>query len=287
MPAAPPLPPVTPPSVTFVAGVRPEASTRVALEGFEGPLGLLLSLIEQRQLDILSVPLGELAAAYLEALGRLESASLGHLSAFVAVAAQLILIKSRALLPREPVGGEAGPALEDEGVDPEAELRRRLIVYRAYRDAGAWLAGRASPSGWLFHREAGVAAAAGIAGAVPDGTPLDPAELLRALRRSSELVLPPQAPPEMVRRTITLAERAELIRAALRSAPLVVLQDLLEGLRDRVLVAVTFLAMLELVKRGEVRIEQDVPWGPIRCLPGERPGTPAAAPIDESLEGFS
>jgi segregation and condensation protein A len=67
---------------------------------FEGPLALLLSLIEARQLDVLTVPLGALADAYLDALGRLDADRLGNISAFVAVASQLILIKSRAMLPR-------------------------------------------------------------------------------------------------------------------------------------------------------------------------------------------
>ncbi len=69
---------------------------------FDGPLGLLLSLIEARQLDVLTVPLGALAEAYLDALGRLDADRLGNVSSFVAIASQLILIKSRAMLPRRP-----------------------------------------------------------------------------------------------------------------------------------------------------------------------------------------
>jgi len=69
----------------------------------DGPLALLLSLIEARQLDVLTVPLGGLAEAYLDALAGLEQDRIGNVSAFVAVASQLILIKSRAMLPR-PVG---------------------------------------------------------------------------------------------------------------------------------------------------------------------------------------
>jgi len=76
-------------------------------------------------------------------------------------------------------------------------------------------------------------------------------------------------PAEAIPRTFTLDERAALIRAALADASPVVLQDLLAGVRDRVVVAVTFLAMLELVKRREISVEQDGPWGPIivRSLP--------------------
>ena len=90
----------TEPDVQFGEGRRPETATHVRVEGFEGPLGLLLSLIEARQLDVLTVPLGALAGAYLEALAGLDADRIGNVSAFVAVAAQLILIKSRAMLPR-------------------------------------------------------------------------------------------------------------------------------------------------------------------------------------------
>ena len=96
-------------------------------------------------------------------------------------------------------------------------------------------------------------------------------------------------------RTITITERAEIIRAALRDAPRVVLQDLLTGVRDRVVIAITFLAMLELMKRREIVVEQATPWGPIvarETTADERAAAgvsaaPADAPIDESLESFA
>ena len=95
-----------PVTIRFTDDRRPEAATLVHLETFDGPLGLLLALIEQRQLDILTVRLGELAGAYLEALAAVPGERMPHLSAFVAVAAQLILIKSRA----HAAGGVAAPA---------------------------------------------------------------------------------------------------------------------------------------------------------------------------------
>ena len=113
------------------------------------------------------------------------------------------------------------------------------------------------------------------AGAVEPLPPrLDPALLVGALARLAA-VTPAVVPlPEAIPRTVSMAERADLIRAALAGAGPVVLQDLLAGVRDRVVVAVTFLAMLELVKTREVVVEQIVPWGPIivRAVPG------AAAP---------
>jgi segregation and condensation protein A len=294
-PTAPTAPAAT--AVRFGDGRRPETTTRVQVAEFDGPLALLLSLIEARQLDVLTVPLGALADAYLEALATLEADRLGNVSSFVAVASQLILIKSRAMLPRRPLadpdalGGEEAP-------DPEAELRARLILYRAHRDAGQRLADGALRRIGLFRREPGAARAAGIAGARPiDAPPMDPMRLARALTNLVKIAPAPPPPPEILPRTITLTERAAIIRAALRGAPTVVLQDLLVGIRDRVVIAVTFLAMLELMKRREIVVEQAEPWGPIvarATTPEERAaaGLPANAldedaPLDESLESFA
>ena len=93
-------------------------------------------------------------------------------------------------------------------------------------------------------------------------------------------------------RTITIAQRAEVIRAALRDADPVVLQDLLRGVRDRVVVVVTFLALLELMKRREIVVEQAEPWGPIvarQATAAERAaaGVDVDEPIDESLESYA
>jgi segregation and condensation protein A len=279
--------------VRLEPGRRPEAAAHVRLEGWEGPLGLLLALIEARQLDVLTVPLGSLADAYLDALGALEDDRIGHVSAFVAVAAQLILIKSRALLPRQPA---VAMALPDDGGDPEAELRERLLRYRAFRDAGQRLAAIALERVGLFHREPSIAQAAGLAGArAPAAPPLDPTTLRDALAELLRIVPPPAPPPETVRRTVTLAERAEWIRSALRATDTVVLQELLRGVRDRVVITVTFLAMLELMKRREIVVEQAGPWAPIvarRTSPEERVAAGVAIdvvaePIDESLGSFA
>jgi len=285
---------VTPPAVAFGEGRRPEAATRITLPAFDGPLALLLALIEARQLDVLTVPLGALAEAYLDALASLDADRMGNVSAFVAIASQLILIKSRAMLPRRAVDGPV--ALVDEGPDPEAELRARLIQYRAFRDAGRRLLDDAQATVGLFHREPVVSRAAGLAGARPPAAaPLAVSVLTAALAALVTVVPAPPPPPETIRRVVTLNARAQVIRRALAGADVVVLQDLLRGVLDRVVVAITFLAMLELMKRREIVVEQAEPWGPIvarRTTAEERvaAGLPASvedAPLDEDLEDFA
>ncbi len=279
-------------SVVFGARRRPEDATEIRLPEWEGPLGLLLALVEARRLDVLSVPLGDLSEAYLDALATLEGERLGNISAFVGVASQLILLKSRALLPPSV---SAGVPLPDDAPDPEDELRARLMLYRAFRDAGAALQARALAGAFLARREPAVASAAGRAQGVAGDLPrLDVALLVAALNRLASVVPDPVLPVEVMPRTITLAERARVIRAALAHAGPVVLQELLAGVRDRVVAAVTFLALLELVKRREVTVEQDRPWGPIlvRSIPRpsvvtgrEAPSHDSGDPFDDEREG--
>jgi segregation and condensation protein A len=283
------------PIVLFGDGRRPESATLVRVADFDGPLGLLLALIEGQKLDVLTVPLGALAGAYLEALARLEGDRLANVSAFVAIAGQLILIKSRALLPRhQPDSPELDP--DADVPDPEAELRARLLLYRAFRDAGAGLQELATARIGLFRREPGTATATALAGAQPtDAPPLDPASLVEMLEELAQIAPPPALPPEIMPRTVTIGERAAIIRAALRDANAIVLQELLAGIGDRVVLAVTFLAMLELVKRREIVVEQGRPWGPIvvrAATTSERSAgglTDRArhGPLDESLESFA
>ena len=268
--------------VDFATGPA-ERVTHVRVAAFDGPLALLLALIEARQLDVLTVPLGGLAEAFLEALSTLDGDRLGSVSAFVAVAAQLILIKSRAMLPRPP--RSAAIPLGDEP-DPEAELRARLIEYRRFRAAGLAL-GEGLDGRRLFRRDAEVAAGAGRAGARPlERPPMRVSVLALALARLAIVVPATQPPAEIVGRMITLAERTAVIRAALSGSDTVVLQELLGGMHDRVVAAVTFLAMLELCKRREITLEQAEPWGPIVARRvTER--VERESEIDESLESFA
>jgi segregation and condensation protein A len=266
--------------IRFADARRPEDATHVRLETFDGPIALLLALIEQRQLDVLTVRLGDLCGAYLEALAGIECGRLPLLSSFVTVCSQLILIKSRALLPRPPEAVPVDGAQAE--ADPEEELRRRLIEYRMFRDAGRALLAMLDDGTPLFHREPAIAMAAGKAGARPDeGPPLDPRVLADALLVSIRLVPPAPPPAQIVARTITLDERTAVIRSALRRAPQVVLQELLSNVTDRIVVAVTFLALLELAKGREVAIEQDEPWGPIRITPL----TPSTSNSGVALDG--
>jgi segregation and condensation protein A len=224
----------------------------VQLDVFSGPLAVLLHLIESRQLDVLTVPLADLADGYVEHLAS-HPVDPAQLAEFVAMAAQLILLKSRSLLPGEPQPGAAEAADEPD----EEELRRRLLAYRALRDAARALGERdlAAPMQRREPRESDLPR--------PAVSPLPAGVLAAALRALEEIPEPEAPPPEIVAREITIAMQITVLRAALSSGGRVVLQQLLAACRSRTELTVTLLAALELVRRRQVRARQRQLFGPI------------------------
>lgn len=245
-----------------VAGTVPAATVQfeVRLEVYSGPLDLLLQLIESRQLDVLTVPLAEMADAYVAHLAAQPVAS-DQLADFVVVASQLILLKSRRLLPGEPLPIAAAGEEEPD----EEELRRRLIEYRALRDAARALGERdgALP---IFRREPRESD-------LPEAPsePLPAGLLAMALDRLAATPEPVPPPPEVVKREVTIAMQLAMLRAALSARGQVVLQQVLHACRSRTEVTVTVLALLELVRRRQATVQQDELFGPIlvRALAGE------------------
>jgi segregation and condensation protein A len=239
--------------VTVPAGPGDDLPFELRLPVFEGPFALLLHLIESRQLDVLSVPLADVADAYVEHLAR-HSVEAEHLAEFVAVAAQLILLKSRRMLPNEAIATVLGAT--DEDADEE-ELRRRLVDYRIMRDASLVL-GDLDGRRPIFRREP-------REGDLPLVTPpvLAPTLLSEALATLGAIPEPVAPPPEVVKREVTIAEQIEVLRRALGRTGRVVLQAILATCRTRTEASVTFLATLELVRRRQVRAEQSSVFGPI------------------------
>jgi segregation and condensation protein A len=248
--------PIQPDSGTLPA----PADFEVRLEVFAGPLDLLLRLIESRQLDVLTVPLADLADAYVAHLAD-HPLDPGQLADFVAIASQLILLKSRRMLPGEPL--PAAVTAEDE--PDEEELRRRLVEYRALRDVARQLGERdlVAPAYRREPRESDLPLVA--------TPPLSPRLLSEVLDLLAAIPEPEPPPPEVVPREITIAMQIAVLRAAMGSAGKVLLQQVLATCGSRTQVTVTFLALLELVRRREARIEQRELFGPIliQALPGK------------------
>lgn len=229
-------------------------TTRVQLEIFEGPLDLLLHLIKKNEVSISDIPIAAITEQYLATLEVMESLNLDVAGEFLVMAATLVHIKSRMLLPLTEDEDD-----EEEGTDPRAELVRRLLEYQRFKDAADQLERRDVLARDVFVR------------AAPPAEQVDPPgfrevsvfELLTALRRVMER-LPKDAVHEVTLEKITVREKMTLLLDILRAQGPILFEALFAEVKTRMEVVVTFLAMLELVKVRAIRIFQEEMTGPIQ-----------------------
>lgn len=241
-------------------------STQVQLEIFEGPLDLLLHLIKKNEVSITDIPIALITEQYLATMELMQTLDLDLAGEFLVMAATLIHIKSRMLLP----AGEE-EAEEEEGVDPRAELVRRLLDYQRYKEAAAELEQRE-----VLTRDVFVRASAPTEEAGPrEFREVSVFELLGALKRVIDR-LPKDVVHEVTLEKVSVREKMTLLLDRLRDQSRVVFESLFAGVKSRIEIVVTFLAMLELVKVRAIRIYQDDMAGPIVIE--------AAADMDEAAE---
>jgi segregation and condensation protein A len=241
-------------------------STSVQLEIFEGPLDLLLHLIKKNEVSITDIPIATITEQYLATLELMQNLSLDVAGEFLVMAATLIHIKSRMLLPT----GDS-EADEDEGVDPHEELVRRLLEYQRYKEAAAELEQRDLLTRDVFVRSAPPTEEAGPRGF----REVSVFDLLGALKRVIDR-LPKDTVHEVALDKITVREKMTLLLETLRVHGSVLFESLFVEVKSRVEVVATFLAMLELVKVRAIRVFQEEMAGPIMIE--------AAARMEEAAE---
>ena len=231
----------------------------VKIEIFEGPLDLLLHLVRREEVEASEVDIVRITDQFLHYLRTMQQINIDVASVFIVMAATLLLMKSRALLPREePLEDEA---IEDE--DPAVELARRLAEYRTYKEAAEILAEAQEARKQIYLRPLTADDAVG-AGVVPleDVSVFDMvAAVHEMLRRAREL--PPHA---VEREEITVGERIDQLVSAFRTRHRrdVFFDELVPDGATRVFIVVTFLAVLEMIRRGELRVFQEQPRGRIQ-----------------------
>ena len=222
------------------------------LAAFDGPLDLLLYLIREQKLDILDLPMADVTRQYMDYLMLMEELNLEIAAEFVAMAAQLLQIKSRMMLPRPPA---------DEEEDPREDLIQRLLEYQQVKAAAMILAERESQ----WHK---VVFAAGLdlqEHAKVEEEPIRATlfDLLGAYREALKRLLPP--PPVEVRTAPkSLEQRIKEVLEALDSGRWQPFSSLLAVARSREELVLTFLALLEMARTGRVRLVQSELFGEIR-----------------------
>ncbi len=233
--------------------IAPE-TYRVQLEHFEGPLDLLLFLIQREEVDIYDIPIARITKQYLEFLDLMRTLDLDVAGEYILLASMLIAIKSRTLLPV--------PEVDEEGeiIDPRQELVRQLLEYRRFRAA-------AERIGEIDVNRRGIHGR-GEGAALPDAPAaeldLGLYELLAAYHRALNMAAVREAARPVVEfETVRIEDQVQLIRHRLTFSSRLRLFELIGAAGSRLELIVAFMAILELVRLGEVGTRQPNAFGDV------------------------
>lgn len=244
-----------------MVAVVPDSDYRIKLQVFEGPLDLLLFLIRKNELDIYDIPIEQVTRQYLAALYAMEEMKLEVAGEFFVMAATLMEIKSRLLLPRHQQAVDPGTE-EDEGADPRWELVHQLLQYKKFKDAAGGIAHLAAERQDMLER------AGRRADLDPRDRPLRPSDRLElwnafnaVLRRLAEKLVVGDIADDHV----TVVDQMEAILRRAEREPRFLFSSLLgERTTLRTLVA-TFLAVLELARLRRLRLRQEEAFADFTC----------------------
>jgi len=237
----------------------------IHLDKFDGPMDLLLHLIRKNELDIYDISIAIITRQYLDYIKLMKELNLEVAGDFLVMAATLLQIKSRMLLPvDEPEEGE------EEEADPRAELIRRLIEYQQYKEAGMVIGARA-----LLGREVFVRTAVDplIAEARNEDGPLEVSlfELVDAFRALLARIPAEHFHDVAAAETFSIADCINEILSLLQEKDMVHFEELISDELTRERIIVTFLALLELCRLKMIRIFQNGHQGPIWFVPAVEP----------------
>ena len=244
------------PTSARVAGV--DDRFVVDLERFQGPLDLLLHLIRSQDIDIFDIPIAEITAQFVAAIQGVEQKlTLERAGEFLEMAATLVRIKAQMLLPRR------GDLLEDE--DPRSELVRRLLEYELFREI-AYALSTAEAERAHHHGK----------GYVPPRTSPRVTELPLELTMDEFLEIALELPEPLAKRPhrapvrpVTVDEKIDLWLNSLRRKARVPFDWFVQRWKTRIHAVMSFLACLELAKRGKARLRQERPFGTLWVYPRE------------------
>lgn len=241
------------------------ANLELKLNVFEGPLDLLLHLIEKNKYNIFDIPIVEITDQYIAYLDAMDDTDMDVMSEFLVMAAQLIAIKAKMLLPKEEEP-------EEEEEDPRAELVKSLLEYKMYKYASYTLKDMELDADKTFYREADIPKEVqnyrekvDPADVVGDTTLVKLNEIFQALLKREVFRMDPVRSKfgTISRDEIKLEDRMVEIREEIRGLRSINFRTLLGSKRGRMNLIVSFLAILELMKTGFIVIRQEETFGEI------------------------
>lgn len=231
----------------------------IQLPVYEGPLDLLLELIERAELDITKVSLAQVTDQYLEYIRDLREVDIENLASFLVIAARLIQIKSESLLPRPPIR-------EPGEEDPGDALARQLVAYKRYKQVAIMLSEREK---------------AGLRSYLRISTPVREVEAkldlegltLQDLRSAMIEVLAAQPEPDRLEEAVEIPrvrvrDKIVTIVRSIRKIGKINFKSIVRNARSRLEIVISFIAVLELIKQRQVEASQDKIFGDIEVRPG-------------------
>jgi len=231
----------------------------VSVPHFEGPLDLLLHLIKENKINIYDIPIAQITQQYLEALHWMKSVNLSIAGDFLVMAATLILMKSKMLLPTHEVEEEEE---DDDLGDPRQDLVERLIAYKKFKAAAEDLESLESHWRQVFFREATKPASSTDEILMGDLTPFDLFEAMRKIIAQ----FPEKEGLTFEQDELSVRDQIRFIVSKLQHSKTILFYELFEGQKTRFAVVVTFLALLEVVRIGLIKMAQTDFCGPLRLI---------------------
>ena len=238
-----------------------ESDYKVKLEVFEGPLDLLLYLIKKEEVDIYDIPIERITNQYMEYLTLMQMLNLDVAGEFLVMAATLMYIKSRMLLP---VDQQIIDTEEDEGEDPRWELIRQLVEYKKFKDAALQLGQREEEQSKVFPRRAGDVEME--ADAEPPLAEVSIFDLINAFNEVLKKASARDDFREIIEERFTVSDKIEEILYTLRDRTEMIFSELFARATSRTEIVVTFLALLELIRLKRLKVRQEAAFGEIRVL---------------------
>lgn len=238
-----------------------ETPYEIKLEEFEGPLELLLHLIKKNEINIYDIPIAPITEQYLDALNLMESLDLAIAGEFLVMAATLIHIKSKMLLPTSSLEEE-----EEEEDDPRSDLVSRLLEYQQYKEAAEQFQDREALWRDIYGR--GPVSAPELS---PEEIPIADLGLYDLLDALNDLLeqRPNSTVMEITTEMLTVKEKMQLILDQIDPVETILFEELFTEIYSRHAIVVTFLALLEVIRLGLIRVLQGEVCGPLRLIKTE------------------
>jgi len=253
-----------------------EKDYKVKLDVFEGPLDLLLYLIKRDEIDIYDIPIEHITRQYLDTIEAFQELDLDIAGEFVVMAANLIYIKSRSLLPVQAQGEEEA----EEEADPRWELVRQLLEYKKFKEAAAHLSEREAHQSDLYPH-------VGPAPEIPEERPLSEVsifDLINAFQKALKRIHKTEDLREIFEENYTVSDKIDFVLRMTESRVPLKFSELFANIASRTEMVVTFLAMLELIRLKQLSITQPEPFGEIEVCRKDQPMDPPPQPAPEAAE---